>query len=68
MVIGILAITALPTVTGIAEGVHHQRLQNKEAADETRLAKFHLDVFCSTKSSKKAEVDKGLVFLRDDKV
>ena len=68
MVIGILTLAAIPTVTGIAQGVHHQREQNKEAADESRMVKFHLDVYCSAKSSNREQVDGTMVILRDNKV
>lgn len=66
--LGLLTITAIPTVTGVAEGVSHQQEQNKEVANESRLEKFHLDVFCDAKSSKRGHVDGTIIVLRDDKV
>ncbi|KAF2090295.1 hypothetical protein K490DRAFT_13727, partial [Saccharata proteae CBS 121410] len=58
----------IPTVTGVAEGVHHQKEQNKEAANETRMVKFYMDVFCGAKSSKKDEVDGGMVVVHKNKL
>ncbi|KAL2853379.1 VPS28-domain-containing protein [Aspergillus pseudoustus] len=46
MVIGLLAITAIPTVTGIALGCSEQRKQNKREDDEKRMVKFYTDVEC----------------------
>jgi len=66
--LGLLTITAIPTVTGVAEGISHQQEQSNEAANETRLEKFHLDVFCGAKSSKRDEVDGTIIVLRNDKV
>ncbi|KAI9659970.1 MAG: hypothetical protein M1821_001322 [Bathelium mastoideum] len=39
--------TGIATVTGVAEGVHHQKQQNREAANAHRMAKFYVDVFCA---------------------
>lgn len=61
-------IVGIPTVTGVAEGVHHQKEQNKLANDDTRMVKFYLDVFCSEKSSKVKEVHDAMIVLKNDKV
>jgi hypothetical protein len=61
-------IVGVPVVTGVAEGVHHQKEQNKEAANSERMVKFHLDVFCSEKSAKRKEVHDTIIVLRDGKV
>lgn len=61
-------IVGVPVVTGVAEGVQHQQEQNKEAANEERMVKFHIDVFCSEESSKAKEVHNTMVVLRNDKV
>lgn len=39
MVIGLLAIAAIPTVTGVGQGISVQRKQNEAAKSQ---AKFHL--------------------------
>lgn len=61
-------ITGIPVVTGVAEGVHHQKEQNKEAANETRMVKFYMDVFCGAKSSKQDEIDGGMIVLHKERV
>lgn len=61
-------ITGIPVVTGVAEGVHHQKEQNKEAANETRMVKFYIDVFCGAKSGKRDEIDKGVIVLHKERV
>jgi hypothetical protein len=66
--IGLLVLTAIPTVTGVAQGVSQQRAQNAEKADEKRMAKFYIDAKCETKSSRAKEVQGKRVVLRDGKV
>ncbi|KAF2104570.1 hypothetical protein NA57DRAFT_51390 [Rhizodiscina lignyota] len=61
-------IVGIPVVTGVAEGVQHQKEQNKEAANEERMVKFHLDVFCGDNSPKRKEVDGTMVVMRNGKV
>lgn len=61
-------IVGIPVVTGVAEGVHHQKEQNKEAADSTRMVKFHLDVFCDEKSPKQKQVHGTMVVMRNGKL
>lgn len=61
-------IVGVPTVTGVAEGVHHQKEQNKLANDSSRMVKFHLEVFCEAKSSYVGQVHGANIVLRDNKV
>ncbi len=68
MVIGLLVLTAIPTVTGVAQGVSQQRAQNAEKADEKRMSKFWLDASCQAKSSRAKEIHGKRVVLRDGKV
>lgn len=62
------SVVAIPVVTGIAEGVEHQKKQNEEAANETRMTKFNALVTCDSKAEFADEVDKGIVVLRHNKV
>jgi hypothetical protein len=62
------SVTAIPVVTGVAEGVSHQRKQNEEAANETRMIKFNILISCDSDDSLAEEVDNGIVVLRHDKV
>jgi hypothetical protein len=66
--IGLLTLTAIPTVIGVAEGVSQQKTQNAEKDDEKRMAKFYLDASCEGKSSRAREVQGKRVVLRDGKV
>ncbi|EON69019.1 hypothetical protein W97_08277 [Coniosporium apollinis CBS 100218] len=60
-------ITAIPVVTGVAEGVSHQNKQNAEAAElAKRMIKFHLDVFCDAKPSVRDKVHGMTVVLKND--
>ncbi|KAL4909918.1 hypothetical protein BDW74DRAFT_165234 [Aspergillus multicolor] len=66
--IGFLAITAIPTVTGIALGCSEQRKQNSREDDEKRMAKFHTDVECTEDVEEADELDGKRVVLRNNKV
>ncbi|KAH7120874.1 hypothetical protein B0J11DRAFT_51167 [Dendryphion nanum] len=61
-------VVAIPVVTGIAEGVEHQKKQNEEAANETRMVKFNILTTVDAEDDLAEEVDKGIVVLRHDKV
>ena len=61
-------IVGVPVVTGVAEGVDHQKKVNAEAAQETRMAKFYLDVFCEETSPHSKEVNGAMVVLKHGKV
>jgi hypothetical protein len=61
-------IVGVPVVTGVAEGVHHQKEVNKEAANEDRMVKFYLDVFCEASDPRKKEVHGAMIVMRHDKV
>lgn len=61
-------IVAIPVVTGVAEGVEHQKKQNEEAANETRMTKFNALVSCDSNDELADEVDNGILVMRHDKV
>jgi hypothetical protein len=61
-------VTAIPVVTGVAEGVSHQQKQNAEAANETRMIKFNIIVSCDADDEVAEEIDDGIVVLRHDRV
>ncbi|KAL4774658.1 VPS28 protein-domain-containing protein [Aspergillus nidulans var. acristatus] len=62
------AITAIPTVTGIALGCSEQRKQNARQDDEKRMAKFYTDVECTEDVEEADELDGKRVVLRNNKV
>jgi len=68
MVIGLLTITSIPTVAGMALGVREQRNQNSQRADARRMAKFNIDAYCEANSEKAKEVQGKRVVLKDNKV
>jgi len=68
MVIGLLAITAIPVVTGVAQGFSAQKQKQKEREDAKRMLKFHLDVYCEAESSQTKQVRGKRLVLRDGKV
>lgn len=61
-------VVAIPVVTGVAEGVSHQKKQNEEAANETRMIKFNIHISCDSDDELADEIDDGIVVLRHDKV
>lgn len=70
----ILTSVSIAAVTGIGQGVSQQQKANEamagDAADDTRMLKFHLDVYVEPESRKGggAELNGGIVTLHDDKV
>ena len=68
MVIGLLALTAIPTTIGVAEGVSQQQSKNDQDDDDSRMAKFHLDVYCEARSKRTKEIHGKRLVLRDMKV
>ena len=67
MVIGLLTLAAIPVVTGVAEGVSHQRSAAERRADDRRMTKFYVDVYCDAKSPLTKYVHGRRVVLRDGK-
>jgi hypothetical protein len=61
-------VVAIPVVTGVAEGVEHQKKQNEEAANETRMTKFNAVVACDSNDDIADEIDKGILVMRHGKV
>lgn len=61
-------VTAIPVVTGVAEGVSYQQKQNEEAANETRMIKFNVLTSCDSDDELAEEVDNGILVVRHDKV
>lgn len=68
MVIGLLIVTAIPTVTGIAQAVHAQRNREERLKDEKRMKKFNIDVSCEVESSRTKELHGKRLVLKDDRV
>jgi hypothetical protein len=68
MVVGLLILTSIPVVTGVAQGLSAQRSAAERRADDRRMAKFYIDIYCDAKSSLAKYVHGRRVVLRDGKV
>lgn len=68
MVIGLLGITAIPTVVGVSLGISEDRKQKARMEDERRMAKFYMDISCDGGSQKAKSLDGKRIVLRDNKV
>jgi hypothetical protein len=67
MVIGLLILTAIPTVTGVAQGISQQRAQTQRKVDQRRLKRFNISIHCDASSSKAKEIHGGQLVLRDER-
>ena len=63
MVLGLLAIAAIPTTIGVTEGFSEGRNEKDPATEDERMRKFHLECFCEANSRKAKEIDGGNVVL-----
>jgi hypothetical protein len=68
MVIGLLILTAIPTVTGVAQAISAQKTREERLKDERRMKKFHIDVHCEAESSRTQEIHGKRLVLRDESV
>lgn len=68
MVIGLLIITAIPTVTGVAQAVSAQRNRDQQKKDERRMKKFYIDLKCADQSAKAKDLNNGRIVLKDDRL
>lgn len=68
MVIGLLIITAIPTVTGVAQAVSAQRNRDQEKKDERRMKKFHVDLKCLGETRQAKELNNGRIVLKNDRL
>ena len=68
MVIGLLAITSIPTVTGVAMGVSEQRKANQRKEDARRMVKFNIDAECTGDTDDDRDVNGRRAVVRNDKV
>lgn len=65
MVLGLLALAAIPTTIGTTEAINQKKRVDREAK---RDAKFTLDVYCDAKSRKRTQVHGKNIVLKDSKV
>lgn len=70
MALPIVTATGVSVTTGVAQGVSEQKKVNADASNQTRMLKFHVDVWvdASLRKGKGAELDNGIVTIRDGKL
>jgi hypothetical protein len=62
--IGLLAITAIPTVTGVGQAISQRDKKHapkSSAHEERQMKRFHMWAWCEGKSPGKSEVHQGVV-------
>ncbi|EXJ62227.1 hypothetical protein A1O7_02660 [Cladophialophora yegresii CBS 114405] len=67
-VVGLLILTAIPTVTGVCQAVHGQREHKQREKDARRMQKFYIDVYCEAQSSRTREIHEKRLVLKDGRV
>lgn len=68
MVLGLLILTSIPTVTGVAQAISAQKSRDERKKDEKRMKKFYVDIYCDAKSSRLGEVHEHRLVLEGGKV
>jgi hypothetical protein len=68
MVIGLLILTSIPVVTGVAQGYSAQVTAKQRAEDAKRMRKAYISVECNIDSPQTVEVHDMFLVLRDGKV
>lgn len=62
--------TGISVVTGVAQGVAEQKKQNADASNQTRMMKFHVDIWVDAqwRKGKGSELHGGILTVRDGKL
>lgn len=68
MVIGLLTLTSIPTVTGVAFGVSEQRKSNQRKEDARRMVKFNIEAQSEGDTDDDRDVHGRRIVVRNDKV
>ena len=68
MVLGLLAIAAIPTTIGVAEAISEGRKEHDPETEQERMRKFHLECFCEANGRKAKEIDGRQIVLRGEKL
>ena len=68
MVLGLLAIAAIPTTIGVSESISEGRKEKDPDTEKEQMRKFNLECFCETNSQKAKDIDGGHVVLRGEKL
>lgn len=72
MVLGLLAIAAIPTTIGVTAGVSARKTENSSnrspKTEAEQMRKFNLECYCENASGEAGQVQGGRVVLRDNKL
>lgn len=68
MVIGLLALTSIPTVTGVSFAVTEQRKSNQRKEDARRMKKFNIESVCDGDTDDDRDINGRIVVVRNEKV
>lgn len=68
MVIGLLILTAIPCVTGVAQSISSQKEQKQRKQDEVRMKKFFMDVHCDDPNPNAKYLHEKRLILKDERV
>ena len=68
MVIGLLILTAIPTITGVGQAYSAQKTEDERKKDAIRMKKFYIDVNCDSNYPRARELHEKRLVLKDDKV
>lgn len=68
MVIGLLAITSIPTVTGVSLATSEQRKADQRKEDARRMLKFNIDAECEGNTDDDRDLHGRRVVVRNEKV
>lgn len=66
--IGLLALTSIPTVTGVSLASSEQRKANQRKEDARRMVKFNIVAECDGDTDDDRELNGMTVVVRDEKV
>ena len=66
--IGLLAITSIPTVTGVSLATSEQRKANQRKEEARRMVKFNIIAECDGDTDDDRELNGMTVVVRDEKV
>ena len=68
MVLGLLAVAAIPTATGVANSVSAKDQTRSPHSEEQRMQKFNLQCFCTPNTPSARRINKGRIILRQSKL
>lgn len=68
MVIGLMIITAIPTITGIGQAISAQKNREQKKKDDHRMEKFHIDVHCAGESAAAKKLSNGRIVVKADRL